>query len=401
MKGGLRLERTFTADSAHKEGEVVPFLIKSLNKLGLSKLIDKMPFTIEGARMVKKIMSKFFMHLHPQHVCSLLATHYGLKPSSIIESIELKLWEEFLEAIKALKLLAAYRTEEGFVIVENDSLSYFDQKSWELFLLDGLVSNIKKLNFNKWKAVMPLSDNDIDVHDVYVSRDLNTLLDLIRLHNAKELASKKIKIEQRLGKILGYPECCIINYTTKGAVKAWHDFHKELIDAGIDQNMPVEFWSIYHVPCSPKCKYSLELGRKYLEVVKDFSKELYVKVVQDLTSSHLAFSVGRRFIDFKETNFPVSSKVLGEVEKRLPTPKIVVTGNVLRPFSYFRWSKGKYRLIVTPEIMGRKVIACSPGYGVLVIDEELKTFIYVTRDLLSRESLRYSSTAFRIYRSIK
>jgi len=340
------------------------------------------------------------MRLHPQHVCSLLATYYGLKPSSIIESVEVKLWGEFLKVIKLLGLSIAYRVSNGFAIVKDDSLNYLDRRSWERVLLGDFDADVKRFSLNEWKKVMPLSDNSIDVHDIYVAEDLDTLLDLVRLHYIKRPAHKRPKIEQELGRILGYPTCCVTNYIVKGAVRAWHDFHEKIIEMNLDQNMPVEFWAIYHVPCSPMCKHSLRLGREYLEAVKRFSRELYIKVVNELASSHLAFSVGRRFIDFKEISSSVSSKTLAEIERRLPAPRRVVVGEVLRPFSYFVWREKEYKLIITPEIMGKKFIAYSPGYGALILDESLRIFVYVTRDLLSEKSVKYASTAFRIYRSI-
>ena len=343
---------------------------------------------------------KSFMRLHPQHVCSILATYHSLKPSSIIESVEVQLWRDFLEIITSLDLLAAYETSDGFVIVKGSELIYLNRESWRRLLLGNFNVDVKKFSFNEWRKVIPLSDNGIDVHDVYIAKDVDTLLRLIRLHHIKRPVHERPRIERELGEILGYPGCCVANYVAKGAVRAWHDFHRELINMKMDQRMPIEFWAIYHVPCSPKCVRSLELGRKYLDTVKVFSMELYAKVFHDLNSSHLAFSVGRRFIDFKEVDSHVSPKVIAEVKRRLPTPRQVVVGEILRPFSYFTWSKGEYKLIVTPEIIGRKVIACSPGYGVLVVDEKLRVFIYVTKDLLSRESLKYASTAFRIYRTI-
>ena len=337
--------------------------------------------------------------LHPQHACLILATHYGIKPSAIVESVEVKLWDCFVYLVRWLKLALAYRTDKGLTVLATDgSLMYFDDSSWQRLLNSGEVSGFKKLSFKEVLSVKPISNNGIDFHEVYVARDLETLLSLVRLHLSRVPKEKREEVDRKLGELLGYPKCCTDNYVALGPVRAWHEFHRKLIELGLDQEMPVELWAIYHAPCSPKCKRSLRLGEEYLEAVKKFSPDLCRRVKRRLSSAHLAFSVGRRFLDFMEINAGISSNVRSLASSLLPEPLYITVGDVLRPLSYFMWEKGEFKLRMTPEIMGRKFIAFSPGNGVLVVGKDLKVFIYVTKELLSPDSMKYSSTAFRVYR---
>lgn len=169
----------------------------------------------------------------------------------------------------------------------------------------------------------------------------------------------------------------------------------------MDQEMPLELWAIYHAPCSPRCRASIRLGEEYLSSVKRLSEKLYREVLHGLSSAHLAFSVRRRFINFKEMKTDIKSELRKLAQRLLPSPIHFTGGTILRPFSYFRWERGAYKLLITPSLQGKKIIAFSPGNGVLIVDENLRIYVYTRRDLLGAGGLKFSSTAFRMYRSKK
>ena len=333
-----------------------------------------------------------FLSLHPQQVCSLLAVVEGVKPSAIVESVELGFWPEFLSAVKSWGLAVAYETRSGYVVLT---------PSGEAFLIPGNVlardSGELDLSSALKRSVVsaePVSESGLDVHNVYVSRDLETLLELVSLHSSPD---KRGDMVRRLGLLLGYPKCCVDEYVSRGAVDTWYDYFSSLISSGMCEEVPLELWAVYHAPCSPKCRETLRLGREYLEAVERFSSTLYRRVMEGLSSNHLLYSVGRRFIEYREIDAPIPHAFYELAFKLLGEPR-VTAGLVLRPYVYFEWMEEPYRLVFTKRIEGLKYVAYSPGHGLLVVDEDLEVLAYVTVKALGIPD-RYSSILFRVYRS--
>jgi len=176
---------------------------------------------------------------------------------------------------------------------------------------------------------------------------------------------------------------------------------------GKDQSMPIEFWSIFHVPCSTSCQRSIELGKAYIEAVKGHSKELFKRVTQKLSCSHLAYSVGERFLDYgimPADSHHVESDKKEEITERsrkmIGSPVEVELGDVRRPFLYVDEEYGQSIFHLTPKIVGRKWICYSPGNGVLIQDAKTdEVFLLAKADILGEDSMRFRDTAFRVYRS--
>ena len=278
--------------------------------------------------------------------------------------------------------------------------TYLGDTLWPHVLNSGGFPRTSELSLSDVLLLRPKSDEGIDYHDIYVARELSVLLDLVRLHATRTLHGRRA--DRELGKVLGYPLCCINNYVALGPMKAWHEHWKKLVVSGLDQRMPVELWAVYHAPCFPTCKETLRLGAEYLEAVERFSEELRLKVESRLSCAHLAFSIGRRHIDFLEgETINVRPEVRDKASELLQEPIHIVVGRVLRPFSFFVWEGGRFKIHLTPEIMGRKYIAFSPGNGVLVMGDNLETYIYFRKEALSENYAAYASTAFRVYRCSK
>lgn len=198
--------------------------------------------------------------------------------------------------------------------------------------------------------------NGLDIGGVYVSRDLDTLFELIQL---SESSVKDGDTVRKLGVVLGYPKCCIDKYIEEGALKAWHRYLYSLIKEKMDKGTPPELWAIYHAPCSPKCRKSLKLGLEYLESVNKFSRNLFQRVIRGLCSNHLSYSHGKRFIDYKKADVSIPKDFRKLSFKLLSKPRITAS-IVLRPYVYFRWLRGPYRLLLDRDILGLKYIT-RPG----------------------------------------
>ncbi|HDH07366.1 MAG TPA: DUF483 domain-containing protein, partial [Thermoproteales archaeon] len=324
---------------------------------------------------------KILEDFHPQQVCNFFAVTEGIKPASIIESVEVRAWDSFLKIAKEYNLALGYESSKGFIVIYDKNLL--------INIGENSIINREYIN----ACPPPLTDDGIDVHDVYIARDLDILIELIQAYKTK-FPGRDVK----LGKLLGYPPCCVENYSKLGPLNAWYKFQQELIRRGLDQKMPIEYWVCYHVPCSLTCSKTIELGRKYLKAVKKNSLKLYEKVINELSSSHLAYSVGRRFLDFKTLDKKPSKEVLSKISRFLSQPFQIEVGYILRPFSYFTWSQDKYMIIFTKDVEGVKTIVYKEGETTLVLDEK-RVYLYTSREILSEKSKKYSSTAFRVYRT--
>jgi hypothetical protein len=122
------------------------------------------------------------------------------------------------------------------------------------------------------------------------SDDTNDMLNgmfFVYLSKDKLLSSKAAILEERhndelLGRILGYPECCIQYFI--------ENFSEENTDIEIHSKNPYtnlsqrdnDYIILSHFPCSPECKESIELAKKYLETINrhdpEYVRELLVKL---------------------------------------------------------------------------------------------------------------------------
>jgi len=247
--------------------------------------------------------------LHPRFVCWLLAVAKGVKPVATILSVAEENWTGLVGILNELDLCWSYKGINGMVLScqENEAgrllghLStksdrrrvnfLFDDENWAKFLYDHKSSS-QVLSPSSAKAT-PVIQQDLDVRDIVVARDLESLVGSARFNQRIDKPACWSNHIER-GKALGYPDCCIDTYDKGGKIGlvARHHFFKELIDLELDEKMPVEFWAVAHVPCSAKCKESINLGKRYLGAVKSFSSSLYDSVLKKLRVSYIAYSVG-------------------------------------------------------------------------------------------------------------
>lgn len=358
--------------------------------------------------------TSFLNTLHPRHVCWIAAVSAGLKPSAMIESIDVDEWQHFVELLEKFGFYFAYISgDKNIVGLPSDQIEslggHGDVKNERAYL---------SFDVNDWQKMLkgesthpdthdnstdlpPTTYKGLDVQGVYISKHWIQLLDLMRSRHTGQDQRWDAK---SAGMALGYPECCVDSYIELGSdgLAARYRFFHELIEKGIDQTVPVEFWAIYHIPHSASCQRSIELGRAYLGAIKAYSGNLYNSVIKKLGCSYLAYSVGERFL-----NYVVSSKDSNEISGRetvkeksrqmIGSPVEIELGCIGRPFIYVDENQAKLRL--TRETMGLKWIVYSPGNGVLVRDVKTgEIFLYIKADMLG-DSIKFRDTAFRVYRS--
>ncbi|RLE87693.1 MAG: hypothetical protein DRJ49_06085 [Thermoprotei archaeon] len=331
---------------------------------------------------------ELLLSLHPQQACSLAAVVSGAKPSTILESVEESYWPVLVVLARERRLVLSYRARSGYVMLQGDRVLVAS-------LGKGRKLSSEELHctkVHKETVPRPLTSQFGDF-TTYVARDTQTLLELVRLREAKLRDPQAIR---RLGELLGYPQCCVDSYVRKGAVRVWHEYLSELIATGLDKGSPIEFWAVYHAPCSLSCEQTLELGRAYLESLRRISKKAYSVVVRRLASSHLSYSLGRRFIDFHALDVEVPPWFSRMAVEVLPDPRVLAV-EILRPYVYCEWEEGPYRLRATRDLQGLKYVAYSPGEGVLIASPSSEVYIYLTRKTLKRENTEYVSTVFRVY----
>lgn len=358
---------------------------------------------------------------HPRHVCWILSVAAGLKPSAVIESVDAAKWKHFVGVLRRLGLCFAYATNERVVVglrrdqidafgghkkpeLEGQVYLSFDNDNWQRALRGesaqfGIHSKLPA-------DLAPAVYKGMDVEGVYISNQPARLMDL----SLSRHGGWRDKWDAAsAGKALGYPSCCVDSYIKLGSngLAPRHRFFMDAIEKGMDQSMPIEFWSIFHVPCSTSCQASIELGRAYIEAVKGYSNELFNSVAAKLRCSHLAWSVGGRFQDYDpmpERSSQVGSSRKQEVtertEKMIGSPVTVELGVVKRPFLYIHEDYDKSILHLTPRVIGPKWICYSPGNGVLIQDVATdEVFCFLKADMLGEDSGKFRDSIFRVYRS--
>tara|TARA_Y100000310_G_scaffold322716_1_gene382082 strand:- start:4456 stop:5040 length:585 start_codon:yes stop_codon:yes gene_type:complete len=116
------------------------------------------------------------------------------------------------------------------------------------------------------KGLRVQEDHKDGMHFVYISKDEKSAL----MTSFFELVNNHVE----LGKLLGYPECCIRFFV--------NTFSKKNPNPEIQSNNPFTNISlrqedmvlINHFPCSENCEQSVEIGKNNLEAIGKYDKKL-------------------------------------------------------------------------------------------------------------------------------
>ena len=343
--------------------------------------------------------SSLLMHgIHPINICLIIATAYKVKSSSIIESIDSDFWIETVRLFRMLRLNYIYPVKGGYI------LNFYDDGKYEAFFIKENTKSIKSIKtLKKVSYVLPRRVFS-EVKDVLISIELDTLLSLFNIYRQRFQSNinseEKKRLDFELGKILGYPECCIKNFVRyKNRIFPRYLFHKQLIENRLDKNIPVELWAIYHTPCRYNCNKSISIGKKYLEMVKSFSKKLYSYVVKELSSVHFAWSVGTRYIDYNVIEAKVDYEKYNIARRYFKENFEFKLVNIKRPLVYVMANMPDYILNISRDIIGLKWIAFKPGKGALIQDcRTNKIYLYITENVFNNlKNREILETVFREY----
>ena len=141
------------------------------------------------------------------------------------------------------------------------------------------------------------------------------------------------------GVTFGYPDCCVEFHAGKGPSSRARAY-EEFLESGRDQSIPVEFWAVAHAPCNPNCTGTLELGRKYLDALANFSEKLRDHVEQRLLLPRFYQTGGGRFIELQPLDYDPHEQRLFvskegfemEARQHLPEPIEITLCEVPRPY---------------------------------------------------------------------
>ncbi|MBO3798542.1 MAG: DUF483 domain-containing protein [Thermoproteota archaeon] len=248
--------------------------------------------------------------------------------------------------------------------------------------------------------------------------DIRSRFDEIRenpiVSSRKEISKDFLKALTILeGVMLDYPECCINSYAEKGPFIRLR-VYEEFLETGRDQSIPIEFWAVAHAPCSSTCKRTLELGRKYLDAVAEFSENLKYHVESRLLLPRFYQTGGARFVDLQPIDYDQHKEELSvsrtqfedEARLRLPEPIEIVLCNIPRPYVLVEApEEPPYKMAFpNPDMIGTMWLAYTPGFGTYMVNAKTgKLALYITSDKwIPKVGEEWRSKSnFRIYQSVK
>ncbi len=186
--------------------------------------------------------------------------------------------------------------------------------------------------------------------------------------------------------------------------------YEEFLDAGKDQSIPVEFWAVAHAPCSSRCTRTLELGRRYLDALADFSAKVERSVMSRLLLPRFYQTGGGRFIDLQPLEYSryrgkllVSKREFEqEAALRLSNPIGKILCKVPRPYVLAEaYEEPPYKTAFpNPDMIGTMWLAYTAGIGAYVINAKTgQLALYMTSDAWIPEVGEEwrSKSNFRIY----
>lgn len=129
------------------------------------------------------------------------------------------------------------------------------------------------------KAIPPRHVTATKGYDLLVSTDPNLLHQTYSWYvYGKKKHGETLyhaKRDEELGKLFGYPDCCIKAYVERSNLK-YSQFRKKVAQLPAEQQFYFEFVS--HVPCSIDCQKSLEMGRKRAGIIAKYAPGVYQEI---------------------------------------------------------------------------------------------------------------------------
>jgi hypothetical protein len=331
-------------------------------------------------------------------------------------------------------------------IVESDFRPLANFQARDIVLLIAVIERVKPIatlvvpsevkgwlqQFCEHYGLICFEDEPSDIHQarMAVCRDKNSAKlrkDLLRIRSSfgevkmnpivsskRGICSDFTKALTRLeGEMFGYPECCIEFHAEKGPFSRLR-VYEEFLDSGRDQSIPVEFWAVAHAPCSSNCRKTLELGKKYLCAVAEFSESLKDHVESRLLLPRFYQTGGSRFINLQPLDYGQHkaeicvSKEQFEEEARshLPEPVKTLLCDVPKPYVLVEApEEPPYKTAFpNPDMIGTMWLAWTPGVGAYMVNARNgQLALYIVSDKwIPKVGEEWRSTSdFRVYESTK
>jgi hypothetical protein len=249
-------------------------------------------------------------------------------------------------------------------------------------------------------------------------KDITSLLDEVSLSTIimsrrKVCDDIKRTLARLEGAAYGYPECCVEFHVEKGPPSRARAY-EEFLDSGKDQLIPIEFWAVAHAPCSSTCWETLELGRRYLDAIAEYSEDLKDQVEAKLLLPRFYQTGGGRFIDLKPLDYDSCKELLAvsreqferDAGQRLPRPFEIILCEIPRPYVLVEAKEEPpYKTsFPNPDMVGTMWLAYSPGFGAYMVNAKTgKVALHILSDEWIPkvgEGWR-SKSNFRIYSSVR
>lgn len=175
-------------------------------------------------------------------------------------------YEDELDKIKNFcKKNGLFMTKSKFKVILDDKIDIQTKNKDKVFSNKGLII---KDNNNKY-----------GMYFTYIAKDEMSAL----LASYYELT----KNHKELGKLLGYPECCI-NFFNQ-------NFTYENTNPEINSNNPLTNIShrhediviISHFPCSENCYETIKIAKRYMKILKQVAPERYNEITNKLNTKNV------------------------------------------------------------------------------------------------------------------
>ena len=176
---------------------------------------------------------------------------------------------------------------ESWVFTQLDSvLEGVRDGAWE-FIPDHMLNEICNKYSQKGLSVVPLSFGNGKVR-IYCG---NSPTEFLKAHNSGD--------DQTIGRLLGFPECCIQHFkdSWKGQNKTDPTLHMNGVDGPMEANILARWMGIRyvpHLPCSGICKASVEFGSRFRHItsksIRDYKDEILSWPVR-WTANHGALEI--------------------------------------------------------------------------------------------------------------
>jgi len=214
------------------------------------------------------------------------------------------------------------------------------------------------------------------------------------------------------GAMYDYPECCVELHAEEGPSSRSRAY-EEFLDSKTDKSIPVEFWAVAHAPCSSNCKRTLELGKRYLDAVAEYSESLVEYLESRLLLPRFYQTGGGRFIELQPLDYDQhrdelavsKEEFINKAVSCLSEPVEIALCEVPRPYvlvgtDWIQEEPPYKTAFPNPDMIGTMWLGFSPGLGAYMVNAKTEQLaLNITSDRwIPRVGEEWRSESnFRVY----